>query len=202
MSKIRLSKTEGKKQQDALARYSRFLPTLKLKKQQLQLELRDYRRRHDEAKDRRGKLLIAISNYAGLFNSPRALEVLGSLLTLKQVKRTGDNIAGVPIPVFGGVEFATKEYDLFLAPLWFDAALADMRSAVELREEVAILDDACSRLVQELKTTSQRVNLFEKVLIPECKANLRKIRIYLGDQDTSAVIRSKIAKKKAAEAAL
>ena len=53
-------------------------------------------------------------------------------------------------------------------------------------------------LGKELRTTSQRVNLFEKVKIPETKENIRRIGIYIGDQQTAAVVRGKIAKKKLA----
>ncbi len=57
-------------------------------------------------------------------------------------------------------------------------------------------------LSKELRTTSQRVNLFEKVKIPESKDNIRKINIFLGDQQTSGVARSKLAKGKATAKAL
>lgn len=49
-------------------------------------------------------------------------------------------------------------------------------------------------LLREFRITSQRVNLFEKVMIPTAKANIKKINIYLGDQQTAAVVRGKIAK--------
>ncbi len=49
-------------------------------------------------------------------------------------------------------------------------------------------------LLKEFRVTSQRVNLFEKVMIPTAKANIKKINIYLGDQQTAAVVRGKIAK--------
>ena len=52
-----------------------------------------------------------------------------------------------------------------------------------------------------MRSTAQRVNLFEKVKIPEARENIRVIGIYLGDQQTSAVVRGKIAKKKLQEAA-
>ena len=51
-------------------------------------------------------------------------------------------------------------------------------------------------LAKELRITTQRVNLFEKVKIPECKNNIRIIRIYLGDQQANAVGVSKVAKHK------
>ena len=45
------------------------------------------------------------------------------------------------------------------------------------------------------------MNLFETVKIPEARENIRVIGIYLGVQQTSAVVRGKIAKKKLQEAA-
>ena len=54
-------------------------------------------------------------------------------------------------------------------------------------------------LAEELRTTNQRVNLFERVKIPECKEAIRKIRIFLGDVQTLDVARSKIAKQKTLE---
>ena len=50
----------------------------------------------------------------------------------------------------------------------------------------------------ELTTTSQRVNLFEKVKIPACKENIRVIKIAIGDEQTAAVTRGKIAKSRGA----
>lgn len=40
MAKIKLTKNELKTQRDALKRFQRYLPTLQLKKQQLQMEMR------------------------------------------------------------------------------------------------------------------------------------------------------------------
>jgi V/A-type H+-transporting ATPase subunit D len=57
-----------------------------------------------------------------------------------------------------------------------------------------VLTSQHSRLRDELRTTSQRVNLFEKVKIPETGENIRTIQIYLGDEQTAAVVRGKIAK--------
>jgi V/A-type H+/Na+-transporting ATPase subunit D len=40
------------------------------------------------------------------------------------------------------------------------------------------------------------VNLFEKVKIPECKEAIRVIKIAIGDEQTAAVTRGKIAKSR------
>ena len=57
------------------------------------------------------------------------------------------------------------------------------------RRRLALLDEA-------VRKVTQRVNLFEKVLIPRTKEHIRKIRIYLSDAERAAVVRSKIAKRK------
>ena len=67
---------------------------------------------------------------------------------------------------------------------------------ISLRAAGKILEKQYALLLAELVTTTQRVNLFEKIKIPECKENIRRIRIYMSDQETGAVARSKIAKKK------
>ena len=96
---------------------------------------------------------------------------------------------------FGGV------YDLFLMPLWVDDAVLELlRDVVSLREEIRVIEQGMSVLKHELRITTRRVNLFEKVKIPGAKEAIRRIKIYLGDQMTNAVGRSKIAKNKIEEA--
>ena len=68
---------------------------------------------------------------------------------------------------------------------------------MDIKNELSRVSDL---IEAELRVTTQRVNLFEKVKIPECQENIRKIRIMLGDLETSAVARSKIAKRKTAAA--
>jgi V/A-type H+-transporting ATPase subunit D len=105
------------------------------------------------------------------------------------------NIAGVPIPIYRGAEFETAQYDILEKPLWLDAAVDNMKKKLLLDLEMQCLEEQQRRLKKELQTTSQRVNLFEKVKIPEAKLNIKKIGIYLGDQQTAAVVRGKISKR-------
>jgi V/A-type H+-transporting ATPase subunit D len=118
------------------------------------------------------------------------------------VRTSAGNIAGVDIPVFEGVDFELAEYDLFATPLWVDAALDRLKKALLMDLEARILEEQRSRLAAELRTTTQRVNLFEKVKIPETQSNIKSIRIYLGDQQTAQVVRGKIAKRKVVAAAV
>ena len=94
------------------------------------------------------------------------------------------------------MEFADKSWDLLTTPWHTDDCVAALKESLSLRAEGKVLEKQYQLLLAELTTTTQRVNLFEKVKIPECKENIRRIRIQLGDMETSAVARSKIAKSK------
>ena len=198
--KIKFTKQEQKKQQDALKQFKRFLPTLQLKKQQLQAEVRRSSDLLEENLRRQQELRGALTQSLIFFGDTGAAREIESKVRIEKIKASEQNSAGVPIPVFEGVEFAPLPIDRFATDWYFDDAVEALKRAAELKEEYKILYRQYELLAEELRTTGQRVNLFEKVKIPECQENIRKIRIMLGDLETSAVARSKIAKRKTAAA--
>ncbi|PIP68365.1 MAG: V-type ATP synthase subunit D [Candidatus Omnitrophica bacterium CG_4_9_14_0_2_um_filter_42_8] len=194
MAKIKFTKGELKRQRDALKRFERYLPILQLKKQQMQLEIQHARQRLNQKIEELDNLENDISEWAGLLEEPG--DYVAGWIKPKDIVTASFNIAGVDIPVFERVDFEEAEYDLFLTPLWVDKAIITLRKFITLLEEEKVLNRQLEILTRELRITNQRVNLFEKVKIPECVENIRRIRIYMGDQQASAVGRSKIAKKK------
>jgi len=201
MPKIRLTKTELKLQRDALKQFARFLPTLQLKKQQLQMEMRKCEEREAELARESEAVRVGLAPWVGLFADDGATAWLQAHLRLAEVETDRHNIAGVDVPVFRAARFTVADYDLFLAAPWLDDALRLLQRLVELRARRDIVAEQHRRLAHELRITTQRVNLFEKVKIPEAKENIRVIQINLGDQQTAAVGRGKIAKRKLQEAA-
>ncbi|MBP7094891.1 MAG: V-type ATP synthase subunit D [Spirochaetia bacterium] len=201
MAKIKLTKNELKKQKDALKMFRRYLPTLQLKKQQLQAEIRGIEARARALAEERDRLDAEFVAWIAVFGETSAVRSAdgGWLLKVRSVRTRSGNIAGVEIPVFEGADFALEDYDLFVRPLWIDKALERLRAMLLLDLEIKVLDEQVARLARELRITTQRVNLFEKVKIPETAENIRKIRIYLGDQQTAQVVRGKIAKRKVVE---
>ncbi|MCU0651341.1 MAG: V-type ATP synthase subunit D [Candidatus Omnitrophica bacterium] len=194
MARIKLTKGELKRQRDDLKQYERYLPTLQLKKQQLQLEiLQQYHFLEERQKDISAKKAALVA-WAGLFSGEQAF--LSGLLKVKKVMATEKNVAGVDIPVFQSIDFEVAEYDLFLTPLWVDAAIEALKGIGALRQEINLIEQGIVILKAELRITTQRVNLFEKVKIPEATEAIRRIKIYIGDQMSNAVGRSKIAKNK------
>lgn len=194
MSKIKLTKGESKKQRDALAQFSRYLPTLQLKKQQLQLKVRDIKLALADTRLRVGALADDIARWEGLLGE-RNIDLRPYILP-RRIVTDQQNIAGTVIPVLLDVEFADADYDYYAMPVWVDRAVENLRAFMKVECERVVLEEQVRRLERELRITSQRVNLFEKVKIPECQENIRIIRIYLGDQQANSVGISKVAKVK------
>lgn len=195
---IKLTKNELRNQQTRLSQFQRYLPTLQLKKAMLQFEV--------------SLVLLDIQKLKEEFNASRArVEAFSPFLLEKVacdvmqcadivlVKKSYENVAGVEIPIFGKVVFREPEYFLFDTPVWTDRAVELLRELVTAREKINVAEEKKRALEKELREVSIRVNLFEKVLIPRSGENIKKIRIFLGDQQLSAVAQAKVAKRKIAE---
>lgn len=199
MAKLKLTKNEQKKQKDSLKQYSRYLPTLQLKKQQLQVVIRQCEREIEEVREEQNKAKAQIDSWIAVYGENSqfsSAHSIGNLISIKEINITRGNVAGVNVPVFNSLEFNDISYDLRSYPLWVDSALFALRDIAKYDAIVSVLEERIRVLDKELRTTTQRVNLFEKVKIPQTKENIRVIGIYLQDQQTSAVVRGKIAKKK------
>ena len=196
MASIKLTKNELKVQKDALKMYRRYLPTLTLKKQQLQVEIYAIRSKAAAVRKEREVLEKGFDDWIAVFSEQNAFP--DHVVTVSNIRKGEGNIAGVTIPTFEGADFTRGDYDLYETPLWVDIAAYHMEKALSLDLETEVLEEQVRLLEAELHATSQRVNLFEKVKIPETEENIRKISIYLADQQVNAVVRSKIAKRKIA----
>ena len=197
MAKIKLTKNELKVQKDALKMYRRYLPTLTLKKQQLQAEIRTIEAKARTVRKQKTQLENDFRSWIGVFGEENVFP--HSVITVSNIRKGSGNIAGVAIPTYEGADFSLGDYDLYETPLWVDIAANQMEKAISLDLEAGVLDEQVRLLQRELLATSQRVNLFEKVKIPETEENIKKISIYMADQQVSAVVRSKISKKKIAQ---
>lgn len=178
--------------------YERYLPTLQLKKQQLQVEIRSVQTRLDQLEARKASLQKEYESWIAVFSekgAPRDLDGI-PLIAITSVTTDAGNIAGLTIPLFQDVKFERQHYDIYATPLWVDSAMIFMEQLLRTQMELEVVSRQKELLAHELRITTQRVNLFEKVKIPETIADIRKIRIYLGDQQTAQVVRGKIAKRK------
>ncbi len=193
--KIKLTRTELKLQRDALARYERYLPTLKLKQQQVQSSIVQAKQAFGRVDSEVQKAQGIVDAYKSVFNDIAGVNVQ-TLAKTETVKSSSRSVAGIAVPQFDGVTFSNTDYSLFGTAPWVDRAVLDLREVSRLTAELNILQDCLDLLLAELKKVMQRVNLFEKIKIPETQDNIRRIRIAVGDQMTAGVARAKIAKAK------
>ena len=199
MPKVKLTKTALKQERDSLKQFQRFLPTLQLKKQQLQLEMRTCLERIESNEEREAQTKEALSGWLILFGTDSVPARISEILKVREIISGIQNIAGVNVPVFERVDYEGSGTDLYHDDPWLDDAVEAVKNIISIRAERDVIRQQYDLIEAELRVTTQRVNLFEKVMIPECKENIRKIQIYIGDQNTAAVARSKIAKKKLQE---
>jgi len=197
MAKIKLTKGELKKQRDSLKQFRRYLPTLQLKKQQLQMKILEARTTLNQKLSVFYKKEELIGEWVNLLGDSQV--DVREWITPKQILVDTINIAGANVPVFNNIHFDQAQYDLYSTPFWIDTGIQELRLLVTYLAEINVIKKQIETLEYELRITTQRVNLFEKVKIPECLNNVRVIRIYLGDQQANAVGVSKVAKKKIME---
>ena len=199
---VKLTKNELKVQKDRLKQFQRYLPTLQLKKQQLQAVVMQVTAQLEQVAKESQAAVAGLDDWVAVFAENDSFppdKRLETLVRPRSVVCGQENIAGVTVPVFQELTFEDIRYDVADYPLWVDTAAVRLREIAGLDAMAKTLRQRVTLLERELRATAQRVNLFEKVKIPEAKENIRVIGIYLGDQQTSAVVRGKIAKKKLQE---
>lgn len=198
MSTIRLTKNSLRDQQKKLAQLEKYLPTLLLKKGLLQIEVQSTKTEIGHFLKDLEKAKAKVKEFSGFFSDTVDYDIQ-QLLSIKHVDKYYENIAGVEIPVFQKVEFQPENFFLFDTPPWLDSVLDLTKNAIEMREQIEVLEEKKRSLEKELRDVSIRVNLFEKVLIPRCREAVKKIKVFLGDQELAAVAQAKVAKQKIEE---
>jgi V/A-type H+-transporting ATPase subunit D len=200
MARLSLSKSSLSKQSRQLKTYERFLPSLDLKRKQLMAErakaraaLAGTERDMEALRQRVGERLPMLANH----------EVeLAQLVSIRGVRLGQENLVGTRLPTLEGVDVAVRDYGLIAKPHWVDQVAQELIRMLELQVSQRVQRRRLALLETAVRKVTQRVNLFEKVLIPRTRDNIRRIRIYLSDAERAAVVRSKIAKGKRAKEGL
>lgn len=195
MAEIKLTKNELREEQTRLAQLEKYLPTLQLKKAMLQAEVQEVRQQIVELEKNQEQRQQKVEAFSPLLVEEGLVD-FSKAVTIKKVLKRYDNVAGVEIPYFEGVEFDVFSYSLFDTPPWIDQAILQMKEWIIAEKKMEIAKEQKEALEKEWREVSIRVNLFEKILIPRAIENIRVIKVFLGDQALAAVCRAKVAKKK------
>ncbi len=191
---LALNKTSLKQRRDQLALFQRFLPSLDLKRQQL---IADLQRSKGTLVETGKEIEALLNSQLGLFALLGASEQeLSGLVSIEKLTIEEENVLGVRLPVLGEIRFAVREYSMLAKPCWVDFLVELLQKMALLKLRLQNEQTRVTRLNEAVRRITQRVNLFDKVLIPQAEKDIHRIKIHLADTERAAVVRSKLAKAK------
>jgi V/A-type H+-transporting ATPase subunit D len=193
MAKLSLSKSGLQKQREDMRLYERVLPSLDLKRMQLSGELKRARQQLAEAEAEVQKLNHRVAEQLPMLAN-REIDVSG-LVQVESFRIEEENLVGVKLPKLVEVKCHIAKYSMLAKPHWVDMLVEQLKQMVEQKTRVQVAAERVRLLEQAERRVTQRVNLFDKILIPTAKKNIQKIQIYLADAERAAVVRSKITKR-------
>jgi len=195
MTDFKMTKNGLRDQQHLLEQLEKYLPTLQLKKSLLQTQVMLVKNRIARLLEDYNKRKQEVLDFSYLLTSDQEKKLF-YFIKIKHIRKSYENIAGVELPNFEKIIFQEPTYDLFDTPSWFDAALEEIKHMIIAKEKINVEEEKKRSLEKELNEVSIRVNLFEKILIPRTIQNIKKIKIFLNDQELAAISQAKVAKLK------
>lgn len=171
------------------------LPTLVAKESALRLEVKKAREQSEAIE------LNLKKRYAAQEESYRLwTEIPGELLKVTNVDIEIKKIAGVKTPVLRNVSFDVNRYSAFSQAAWVPSGIEMLKELASLKISLELARKKVQILEYARKKTTQKVNLYEKVQIPEYKEAIRKIKRFLEDEENLSKSSQKILKMKLAQA--
>lgn len=194
MATVLLSKSALQQQRDKLRLFERFLPSLELKRQQLTAEYKKAEQALADAEQGTDSLSSSLAALLPILGSSSMK--LSGLIRIRRLDITEEDVLGLRLPTLGAIEFEETHYSLLATPFWVDDLVLCLKEAATQRVRLQVYRERVARMQGAVRRVSQRVNLFEKVLIPNAQQNIARIQIFLSDVERAAVVTSKIAKAK------
>ena len=194
MARLSLTKASLSKQKQQLKTFEDVLPSLDLKRRQISAERAKAREKLAKTQQQLEELTSAIAKELPMLSND--LIHLKGLVKVTGVDLVQENVMGTWLPKVNQVQIEVDDYALLSKPFWVDRLVELLRVALEAKIERQVGKQRVELLNQAERVITQRFNLFDKVLIPQTKANIKKIQIYLADAERAGVVNSKLAKRK------
>jgi len=196
MKMVRLSLNKATLNQESaqLKRFKQYLPSLDLKRQQLMVERSKAIAQLTKTQQQIECCYATVKEQLPMLSSEHI--GLNDLVTVSQVEIGEENVVGVKLPFVKQLEIQSSPYSLLSKPHWVDVLVIKLKEMLQLQVQLKVDKKRLEILQQAVKKVTQRVNLFDKVLIPKAQKNIRTIRIFLSDTERAAVVRAKITKQK------
>lgn len=200
MTRLSLTKASLSKQKRLLKNFQEVLPSLDLKRRQLSAEREKAKRLLAETHHKLAAIEPEIAQEIPMLSNERV--GLKDMVRVTSVDLVEENVMGTRLPQVNSVKIEVISYALLGKPFWVDRVVQLLQVALETQIHKQVAQRRLELLKQAERTITQRFNLFDKVLIPRTKANIKKIQIYLADAERAGVVNSKLAKRKKQQEAL
>ena len=194
MARLALNKSSITKLKRQLETFQEYLPSLDLKRRQLVAQQSKARKVLKQSQAKLAEVEPVVATTLPMVGN-EGIE-LTDLVKLTNVRTSQENVVGTRLPKLDHVDFEVRDYAILGKPQWVDSLVDLLKSALELEVQILVATKRLELLDGAVRTITQRVNLFDKVLIPRTKQDIKKIQIYLSDTERAAVVNSKIAKRK------
>lgn len=192
MARLKLSKASLQQERTKLKLYEKLLPSLELKRRQLVIELDKARKEYAATREEVERLEARVGAELPMLANTE-IDLRG-MVKMTAFHLEQENVVGVRLPILTEVECQVAEYSLLAKPAWVDVLVERLRDAAEARTRIQVAAERVRILERAERRITQRVNLFERILIPRTQKNIQRIQIWLGDQERAAVIQAKLAK--------
>jgi len=200
MGKLAFNKSTLNHENQRLKSFRQFVPALDLKRKQILAARMRARRELEQLKQNEQQIDLSVEEQLPML-AQTSLD-LNSLISVRRVEQRLENLVGIELPRVESIELDRAEYSRLALPQWVDRAMDLLEQMLELKIRQQVEQVRLERLDAALQKTTQRLNLFDKVLIPQTESNIRRIRIALSDAERAGVVRAKIAKGKRARMAV
>ena len=194
MANIALNKNSLNREKSNLKTFNRYLPALELKRQQLMMERKKAEDAVKEVCEHIKQIEKTVKEQLPML-ACEEISVEG-LVQVTHVVLGEQNIVGTVVPIGEKVDRVVTPYSYLAKPHWVDFLVECLRKMVKLHVEMQVCKLRYQAISKATRTTSQRVNLLSKVLIPRSNKNIAKINIFMSDMDRAAVVNAKISKTK------
>ena len=188
--KFQYNKTALQNLRRQLTIREKALPTLKSKEAALRLEVRKITAEIELLKEEYQKLVKENQNYNGFWTE------FPEIVKIKKINSELKNIAGVKVSILSNIDFAIENVSLFNMPSWIRLAISMFERLMTIQVKIEMTEARLNALAYARKKTTQKVNLYEKVQIPEYKTAIIKIKRYMEDEDNLSKSSQKIVKER------
>ena len=188
--KFQYNKTALQNLRRQLSIREKALPTLKSKEAALRLEVRKITAEIELLKEEYQKLVKENQNYNGFWTE------FPEIVKIKKINSELKNIAGVKVNILSNIDFAIENVSIFNMPSWIRLAISMFERLMTIQVKIEMTEARLNALAYARKKTTQKVNLYEKVQIPEYKTAIIKIKRYMEDEDNLSKSSQKIVKER------